>query len=152
MPESSKKQSEAWGDFSAKELALFKKAEKFISLHLRVVEDFERSLANANHCLNLARLGVESEPVEALAMIEQIEGFELFSHLQQQFDSYESVSNLLEREFQMPRFKKQAQSMQEELPKLRERYLEQLREAETQKQISQLLIEKLRNVKGCNYS
>ena len=130
-------------DWASKQAALLQKAETFVRLHWRLVEDFERSLERASNFLNLARVGMEKEPQAAHTMLQQIEDIGLLPQLNKQFEIYESVADLLEQQLHAANIKQQSKTLLKTLLELRERYLAQLREAENQQQLSSMMLEKL---------
>lgn len=68
------------------------KMATFVGTHRRIVDDFERSLANARHFIQLADRSMEREPDETVAMLEQIREIDLLHHLTIQYEEYRNIA------------------------------------------------------------
>jgi len=71
------------------------KMAAFVGTHSRIVDDFERSLANARQFLRLADRASEREPEETVQMLEQIKEIDLLGHLSTQFEEYRAIAAFL---------------------------------------------------------
>lgn len=71
------------------------KVEAFIQTHQQIVADFEGSLANARHFLELAGRSMEQEPEETVSMLEQIKEIDLLGKLATQYEEFQAMSGFL---------------------------------------------------------
>lgn len=69
------------------------KMATFVGTHRRIVADFQRSLANARHFIQLANRSMEREPDETVAMLEQIREIDLLHHLNIQYEEYRNIAS-----------------------------------------------------------
>lgn len=67
----------------------------FVHAHHRIIEEFGRSLASANHFLRLAERSFEKEPLETVSMLEQIREIDLLGNLNSQVDEYRGIAGFL---------------------------------------------------------
>lgn len=104
------------------------KAEVFVETHERIVEDFERSLANAKHFLELSRLSMDAEPENTVDMLEQIKDIDLLGHLSTQFEEFQQTAGFLDP----PASKLENQEVGRKVEALRQRYENLVAEAEGQ--------------------
>ena len=74
---------------------LTEKMSAYLESHLKITADFERSLSNSRHYVELAELAKDKEPGETVTMLEQIQEIDLLGHLQSQMEAFEEVSSLL---------------------------------------------------------
>lgn len=68
------------------------KMATFVGTHRRIVADFQRSLANAQHFIELANRSQEREPEETVTMLEQIREIDLLHHLNVQYEEYRNIA------------------------------------------------------------
>jgi len=68
------------------------KMADFVAAHHRILEDFERSLQNARHFLNLAQRSMEHEPDNTEMMLEQIKEIDLLGHLGNQMEEFIAIA------------------------------------------------------------
>ena len=122
------------------ELQIFKdKVGAYLDTHRRTVGEFERSLRNARHFLELAGLSREKEPDETVTLLEQIREIDLLSHLNNQFEAFLEISDLLPEDAS-------SQAVLEahgDVEDLREKYELLLEEAELQQETLRELMEEL---------
>ena len=71
------------------------KMTAFIRAHQKTIEEFGRSLANANHFLRLADRSMEKEPLETVTMLEQIKEIDLLGNLNTQVEEYRGIAGFL---------------------------------------------------------
>lgn len=74
---------------------LTEKVIAYLESHGKITADFQRSLHNARHYVELAKAAKDKEPAEAAAMLEQIQEIDLLGHLQTQLEAFEDISKLL---------------------------------------------------------
>jgi membrane-bound lytic murein transglycosylase B len=113
---------------------LLEKAQSFLEFHRKVVADFERSLANARHFINLAGQAVEHEPENTVAMIEQIQEIDLLGHLSKQYEEFQQMAA------QLSTLKVDENRVQASVTSVREQYEEILAEAEEQAGIMDVML------------
>ena len=118
---------------------LLEKAQTFLEFHRKVVGDFERSLANARHFINLASQAVEQEPENTVAMIEQIQEIDLVSHLTKQYEEFQHMTG------QLDSLKVDEKRIQASISTLREQYEEIMAEAEEQAGIMEVMLASMQN-------
>ena len=70
------------------------KMAQFIGTHRRILDDFARSLANADHFLQLAERSLEREPEETVALLEQIREIDLLGNLGLQGEEFRNIASL----------------------------------------------------------
>lgn len=107
--------------------ALTEKLATFLETQRRIVTEFERSLANSRHFLELANLSMEREPENTVAMLRQILEIDLVGHLENQFETFESMEQVL------PGEAGPSEISAGEWEELRQRYRELLEEAQQQR-------------------
>ena len=71
------------------------KMNAFVHAHRRIIEEFGRSLANANHFLRLAGRSIDKEPLETVSMLEQIKEIDLLGNLNSQVEEYQGIASFL---------------------------------------------------------
>ena len=74
---------------------LTEKVETYLDFHGRVVAEFERSLGNARHFLELATLSLEREAETTVTMLEQIRDIDISGHLAAQFEEFKEMAEML---------------------------------------------------------
>ena len=74
---------------------LTEKVETYLDFHGRVVAEFERSLGNARHFLELATLSLEREAETTVTMLEQIREIDISGHLAAQFEEFKEMTEML---------------------------------------------------------
>ena len=125
---------------STDSLAFLEKLNTFVEFHRRVLSDFERSLANARHFLNIARHSVEQEPENTVSMLTQIREIGLLQHLNKQYEEFEQMAATLHgMEFNQDK-------LAGSLDTLRDHYDEILAEAEEQLDVIDLMLSSLKNL------
>ncbi len=113
------------------ELEIFNtKIAAYLETHRKTVGEFERSLRNSRHFIDIAGLAREKEPENTASMLEQIEEIDLLGHLNSQFDAFRDISNLLPENAE----NQQTLEAQEKVEHLREKYESLLEEAEIQQE------------------
>lgn len=118
--------------------ALLEKLSTFVEFHRKVLSDFERSLANARHFINIAGRSVEQEPENTVAMLTQIREIGMLGHLNKQYEEFEQMAATLDgRELNQDR-------LTGSLNMLRDHYEEILSEAEEQLDIMDLMLSSLK--------
>ena len=122
-----------WHDLQA----INEKVAAYLETHRKIAGDFERSLRNARHYVELAEVAKDKEPAETVTMLEQIREIDLRGHLQTQFNAFKEISSLLgpeEPDGEQPEGPDKIQEM-------RDRYDLMLEEAEEQEQaITELML------------
>lgn len=118
---------------------LLEKAQTFLEFHRKVVADFERSLANARHFINLAGQAVEQEPEDTVAMIEQIQEIDLLGHLSKQYEEFQQMAASLNT------LKVDEHRVLASVTVVREQYEEILAEAEEQAGIMEVMLASMQN-------
>lgn len=118
---------------------LLEKAQTFLEFHRKVVADFERSLANARHFINLAGQAVEHEPENTVTMIEQIQEIDLLAHLSKQYEEFQQMAASLNT------LKVDENRVLASISTVREQYEEILAEAEEQAGIMEVMLASLQN-------
>ncbi len=118
------------------------KVAAYLDTHRKIAGDFERSLRNARHYVELAEVTKDKEPAETVTMLEQIREIDLLGHLRNQLDAFEEISGLLgagEPDGEEPEGSHNIQEM-------RARYDLMMEEAEEQEQAITELMLYLRNM------
>ena len=69
--------------------------DAFILTQQRIVADFDRSLRNARHFIDLSGVSLEQEPDSTETLLEQVMEIDLLGHVTEQFENFQSVSALL---------------------------------------------------------
>lgn len=118
---------------------LLDKAQAFLEFHRKVVADFDRSLANARHFINLAGQAVEQEPENTVAMIEQIQEIDLIGHLSKQYEEFQQMAA------QLNTLKVDENRVLASISTVREQYEEILAEAEEQAGVMEVMLASLQN-------
>ena len=122
-----------WHDLQA----INEKVTAYLETHRKIAGDFEHSLRNARHYVELAEVAKDKEPAETVTMLEQIREIDLRGHLQTQFDAFQEISSLLGPEEPDGEQPEDPDNIQE----LRDRYDLMLEEAEEQEQaITELML------------
>jgi hypothetical protein len=75
--------------------AITDRLEAFLATQQRIVGDFERSLGNARHFIDLAGVSLEQEPASTGTLLEQVMEIDLLRHVTEQFENFRSVAALL---------------------------------------------------------
>lgn len=75
--------------------AITDRLEQFLAAQDRIVGDFERSLRNAKHFIELAGVSLEREPEHTETMLEQVMEIDLLGHVTEQFENFQGVAALL---------------------------------------------------------
>ncbi len=113
------------------ELQIFNaKIAAYLETHRKTVGEFERSLRNSRHFIDLAGLAREKEPENTASLLEQIEGIDLLGYLNSQFDAFREISDLMPENAE----NQQMLEAQGEVEDLREKYESLLEEAELQQE------------------
>lgn len=115
------------------------KMNAFVRAHLRIIEEFGRSLANANHFLRLADRSMEKEPLETVSMLEQIKEIDLLGNLNTQVEEYRGIASFL----LPPNTPIDDLALQGEVAELETKYEGLLEEAEKQMEQLQNLLSNL---------
>ena len=72
------------------------KLDAFLTTHRQILADFQRSLVNARHFMQLAEKAAEHEPENAVVLLEQIKEIDLLGHLERQSEEFQSVASLMQ--------------------------------------------------------
>ncbi len=112
------------------------KLTAYLETHHKIVGDFERSLGNASHCIELAKLAKDQEPENAVTMLEQIKEIDLLGHVHTQFEAFQEFAGLMPE----PSPDEDAQEESGGIERLRERYELLLEEAELQQEVMEDLV------------
>ena len=75
--------------------AITDRLEAFIATQQRIVADFDRSLTNAKHFVDLAGVSLEKEPGNTEIMLEQVMEIDLLGHITEQFENFQNLATLL---------------------------------------------------------
>jgi hypothetical protein len=75
--------------------AITDRLDGFLTAQQRIVADFDRSLRNARHFIDLAGVSLEREPDNTETLLEQVMEIDLLGHVTEQFENFQSVSALL---------------------------------------------------------
>jgi len=75
--------------------AFEERAREFLKTQRRILSDFERSLKNARHFIELAGRSLEQEPEDTIQMMEQIREIDLLRHVSHHFEEFEAVIAML---------------------------------------------------------
>ncbi len=67
----------------------------FLSTQQRIVADFQRSLGNARHFIELAAMALEREPENTELLLAQVMEIDLLRHVSEQFETFQSVAAML---------------------------------------------------------
>jgi hypothetical protein len=122
------------------ELQIFKdKVAAYLETHRKIIAEFERSLRNARHFIELANLSRERERDSTVTMLEQIKEIDLLGHVNTQFDAFREVSDLLPQEANNAEVLEAKGNVDE----LNERYELLLEEAEQQQDTIREIIQAL---------
>ena len=121
---------------------LTEKVTAYLETHQKITADFERSLQNARHFVELAKISTDKEPAETVTMLEQIQEIDLLGHLQAQLDAFEEISGLLDKDEELELEESGEMDRKQEI---RNRYDLMLEEAEDQQNTIAELILYLRN-------
>ena len=120
---------------------LSEKLTTFLTTHRRIVDEFERSLKNAQYFLELAQRSMEREPEETVAMLEQIKEIDLLGHLSRQWEEYQNVAGFLKT----PNPPLEDDGLLRQSKHIEGRYEELLRAAEAQLEEGDRLLFSLQN-------
>lgn len=75
--------------------AITDRLSAFLATQQRIVADFQRSLNNARHFIDLAGVSLEREPENTEIMLEQVLEIDLLRHVTEQFENFQSVAAML---------------------------------------------------------
>lgn len=126
-----------------RELEVFnEKLSAYLETHRSAVGDFERSLGNARHYIELAKVAKDKEPENTVTMLEQIREIDLLGHVQKQYEAFQDSTGLL----LVPEREEGAEEDAGEIDLLRERYELLLEEAEDQQETMEDLMLYLQNM------
>lgn len=115
------------------------KMNAFVRAHQRIIEEFGRSLVNANHFLQLADRSMDKEPLETVAMLEQIREIDLLGNLNSQVEEYRGIAGFL----LPPNTPVDDLALQGEVAELEIKYEGLLEEAEKQMEKLEILLSTL---------
>ena len=120
---------------------LTEKVETYLDFHGRVVAEFERSLGNARHFLELATVSLEQEAETTVVMLEQIRDIDISGHLAAQFEEFKEMTEMLPGKTR-PGF---PDSRASDLSALGRQYEQLLEEAEQQRETLDRLLFTIQN-------
>ncbi len=75
--------------------ALRDRLAAFLASQQQILSEFQRSLANARHFVELANLSMEKEPENTATMLKQLQDIGLADHLETQFENFEAMERNL---------------------------------------------------------
>ena len=117
------------------------KVETYLDFHGRVVAEFERSLGNARHFLELATLSLERETETTVIMLEQIRDIDISGHLAAQFEEFKEMTEVLPEKTS----RGVRESRASDLSALERQYEKLLEEAEQQRETLDRLLFTIQN-------
>ena len=126
---------------------LTEKVGAYLESHSKITADFENSLRNARHFVELAKLATDKEPGETVTMLEQIQEIDLLGHLRRQLEAFEEISGLLntDEESELEESGLEESAELDRIQEVRNRYDLMLEEAEDQQEVISELMLYLRN-------
>lgn len=126
---------------------LTEKVSAYLESHNKITEDFEKSLSNARHFVELAKLATDKEPGETVTMLEQIQGIDLLGHLRRQLEAFEEISDLVHtnEDPEQEESGLEESDKMDRIQEVRNRYDLMLEEAEDQQEVIAELMLVLRN-------
>lgn len=127
---------------------LTEKVSAYLENHRKITIDFERSLRNSRHYVELAKLARDKEPVEAETLLEQLREIDLLGHLQTQLEAFEDISGFFQTGEDSAEEESGGENTEQtdRLQEIRERYDVMLEEAEDQQEAISELMLYLRNM------
>ena len=116
--------------------ALRERLAAFLASQQQILSEFQRSLANARHFVELANLSMEKEPENTVTMLKQLQDIGLADHLETQFENFEAM----ERNLPLVSRMEETATQEGEWEDVRTKYGELLEEAARQTKETEFLL------------
>lgn len=116
--------------------ALRERLAAFLASQQQILSEFQRSLANARHFVELANLSMEKEPENTATMLKQLQDIGLADHLETQFENFEAM----ERNLPLVSRMEETATQEGEWEDVRTKYGELLEEAARQTKETEFLL------------